>query len=223
MSELALALDGSTYSSSVALLRDGRLVAEAQIVETADDRQRGRGEALVPLIEEMISANGVRVSELTSLICGAGPGSFTSLRVAASVAKGIAFASGARMYAVSSLLLTVAGTPEPLPDGDYVSVLPAMRGELFALPVKISQGLPRASAPLHSIVDEASIRHEANARVIGPRQKIDAAPHARGSARLYESIIASAPIDLHSWEPDYGRLAEAQVKWEAAHGRPLRA
>jgi tRNA threonylcarbamoyladenosine biosynthesis protein TsaB len=29
------------------------------------------------------------------------------------------------------------------------------------------------------------------------------------------------PVDLASWEPDYGRLAEAQVRWERAHGRPL--
>ena len=30
-------------------------------------------------------------------------------------------------------------------------------------------------------------------------------------------------VDLDRWEPDYGRLAEAQVKWEATHGRPLPA
>jgi tRNA threonylcarbamoyladenosine biosynthesis protein TsaB len=35
-------------------------------------------------------------------------------------------------------------------------------------------------------------------------------------------MLASAPeADLATWEPAYGRLAEAQVKWEAAHGRAL--
>ena len=34
-------------------------------------------------------------------------------------------------------------------------------------------------------------------------------------------IAGGGPVDLASWEPVYGRLAEAQVKWEAAHGRPL--
>jgi len=33
--------------------------------------------------------------------------------------------------------------------------------------------------------------------------------------------VERPPVDLASWEPDYGRLAEAQVRWEAAHGRPL--
>lgn len=225
MSDLALALDGSTYSSSIALLRDGGLVAETQVRETPGDRKSGRGDALVPLIQEMISAHGVHLSELKSVICGAGPGSFTSLRVAASVAKGIVFAAGACLYAVSSLLLTAAGTADPLPDGDYLSVLPAMRGELFALPLTIRDGVPAASAPNHSIFPEAELGDLARAsgsRVIGPGCELDAHPHARGAARLYEAMMASPAVDLNAWEPDYGRLAEAQVKWEAAHGRPLR-
>jgi tRNA threonylcarbamoyladenosine biosynthesis protein TsaB len=29
------------------------------------------------------------------------------------------------------------------------------------------------------------------------------------------------PVELTTWEPQYGRKAEAQVRWEAAHGREL--
>jgi hypothetical protein len=58
-------------------------------------------------------------------------------------------------------------------------------------------------------------------KVIGPGQRWEATPHARGVAPILGSIIESGPVDLASWEPDYGRLAEAQVRWEAAHGRPL--
>ena len=35
------------------------------------------------------------------------------------------------------------------------------------------------------------------------------------------ACLAAGPVALDGWEPSYGRLAEAQVKWEAAHGRPL--
>jgi tRNA threonylcarbamoyladenosine biosynthesis protein TsaB len=38
---------------------------------------------------------------------------------------------------------------------------------------------------------------------------------------MLESIVEGGPVDLASWEPDYGRLAEAQVRWEAEHGRAL--
>ena len=51
----------------------------------------------------------------------------------------------------------------------------------------------------------------------------DAVPHASGCIALADSIERSGPVDLDRWEPAYGRLAEAQVKWEAAHGRPLSA
>jgi len=57
--------------------------------------------------------------------------------------------------------------------------------------------------------------------VIGPGQPIDAHPHARGVATVLDVILKGGPVDLAMWEPDYGRLAEAQVRWEAVHGRKL--
>jgi tRNA threonylcarbamoyladenosine biosynthesis protein TsaB len=54
-----------------------------------------------------------------------------------------------------------------------------------------------------------------------PEHSVD--PHARAAARLSALIDATPAADLAGWEPAYGRLAEAQVKWEAAHGRPLAA
>ncbi len=223
MSALTLALDGSTYSASIALLRDGKLIGES--VASSESEGGGRGEALVPMIARMLEASGLRADQITEVICGAGPGSFTSLRVAASVGKGIAVAAQAKMYSVSSLLLTV-GAQNPLAEGNFLSVLPAMRGELFALPVTVTNGVPAASAPRHTILGDEAIAPAAalnGARVIGPGQQLDVSPHARGVAALYGAVVAGGAIDLDRWEPDYGRLAEAQVKWEAAHGRPLTA
>jgi tRNA threonylcarbamoyladenosine biosynthesis protein TsaB len=226
MKGIALAIDGSTYSGSAALLRDGKLIDEVTVNAERDNESGGRGEALVPLIASMLVRNKLEARDVEVVICGAGPGSFTSLRVAASVAKGIAFASGAKMYAVRSLLLTPAGAANSIDDGNYLAVVSAMRGEFFALPLKITKGVPSARDERHSIVKEEALRGVAgktNARIIGPGQEIDASPHARGVASLFASIIAAGPVELPSWEPDYGRLAEAQVKWEASHGRPLRA
>ncbi len=41
------------------------------------------------------------------------------------------------------------------------------------------------------------------------------------ASRLMPSILSDGVVDLNAWEPTYGRLAEAQVKWEAQHGRKL--
>ena len=57
-------------------------------------------------------------------------------------------------------------------------------------------------------VDEAEL---ANLAVI---------PSARGVARM-AALLEDGQVSLQQWEPNYGRLAEAQVRWEAAHGREL--
>ena len=105
----------------------------------------------------MLEGKHLNARDIDVVICGAGPGSFTSLRVAASVAKGIAFASGAKMYAVPSLLLTFAGTRDLVEDGNYLSVLPAMRGEFFALELSVTNGVPNAGER-YSIVKEEDLR-----------------------------------------------------------------
>jgi tRNA threonylcarbamoyladenosine biosynthesis protein TsaB len=129
------------------------------------------------------------------------------------------------LFAISSLLLTVAGAKPPLAPGEYLSVLDAMRGEVFAARVLLQPGGIAAQLEPTSILNadqlsDAAARDRA-VRIIGPGREIDARPHARGVAAVLASILEAGPVDLALWEPDYGRLAEAQVRWEAAHGRPL--
>lgn len=221
-----LALEGSTYSGSVALIGDGRVVAERTIGgEDGSVSRAGRGEKLMPAIAECLEEAGIDRAEIARIVCGSGPGSFTSLRVAGSVAKGLASGLGIPLYAVSSLLLTVTGGKPPTPQGEYLSVLDAMRGEFYAAPITVTATEPprQLEAPRIISADElaalgSSARH---LLLIGPGQQIDAHPHARGVAPILDTILAGGPVDLAAWEPDYGRLAEAQVRWEATHGRPL--
>src|SRR5665213_3504896 len=62
-----------------------------------------------------------------------------------------------------------------------------------------------------------------HASLIGPGLEIDTIPRASAVVLRLEEIEAGRAVALDSWEPVYGRLAEAQVKWEAVHGRPLSA
>jgi tRNA threonylcarbamoyladenosine biosynthesis protein TsaB len=178
----------------------------------------------MPAIAACLEEAKVTRSEIARIVCGSGPGSFTSLRVAGSVAKGLASGLSVPLYAVSSLLLTVTGAKPPAPHGEYLSVLDAMRGEVYAARVVITpEEDPQLEPPRIINVEELREIASMNSslRVIGPGQQIDAHPHARGVAPLLEFILRAGSVDLAGWEPDYGRLAEAQVRWEAAHGRPL--
>jgi tRNA threonylcarbamoyladenosine biosynthesis protein TsaB len=234
MKPYTIALEGSTYRGSVALLRDAELVAERTLGGEAGSGKReggsggpgaGRGDALMPAIAECLKETGIKREEIARIVCGSGPGSFTSLRVAGSVAKGLAVGYGVELFAVSSLLLTVTGAGPTLPPGEYLSVLDAMRGEFYGAQVTLRPDHTTIeTAPMSLFtVDEltAIVEKDGGMRIIGPGQSLDFHPQARGVAPMLKAIIAGGPVDLDAWEPDYGRLAEAQVRWEAEHGRAL--
>ena len=220
---VTLALEGSTYGGSVALFRGGELLAEKSLHD--DDSAApltGRGERLMPAVSECIESAGIEARDITRIVCGAGPGRFTSLRIAGSVAKGLAAGLGIDLYAISSLLLTVSAARAP--EGEYLSVLDAMRGDWFAARVAVAADGSIDEKETARIISAADLRsisvREPDLRIIGPGQNIDAVPHARGVGPLLARIIAEGRVDLASWEPDYGRLPEAQVRREAGNLGP---
>ena len=213
---LTLAIDASTYRGTVAVLAGQNVIATSEVAMRGE-----REERLMPAIATALGTAGVVVSELTKVVVGAGPGSFTSLRIGAALAKGIAVARGVPIAAMPSLALLVAGTDAPVADGRYLAILDAMRGDVYAAVVESNDGVVVAVSDERLLprgaVAEFAHRHEA--RVVGAGEAVDAMPHARGLARLAASLVRD--VSLAAWEPDYGRLAEAQVKWETEHGRSL--
>ena len=216
---LTLALDASTYIGTVAVLRGGAVISESVAAMRGEDEER-----LMPAVIATLAEAGCTAADVQRVICGAGPGSFTSLRIAGAIAKGIAFGNDVPLFGVSSLALVVAGCRPSLKAGRYLALLDAMRAERYASLFDVTaDGVVREHESLGRIADAgiAATCERLGAQPIGPREAIEAAPHARGVASLLESVIAAGPVSLDHWEPAYGRLAEAQVKWEAAHGRAL--
>lgn len=217
---ITLVLEASTYAGSVALLRGERLMGDRNVA------MRGREhEALMPAVAELLEAHGVAADRLNQVVCGEGPGAFTSLRVAGAIAKGIALASGAQLVPVSSLALIVASR-EPFLPGRYLAAMDAMRGEHYVQLFDVDPSLDvRAVEPwtLVPTVSLAAVAAASYALLIGPQLSggVATTPLARSAARITKLVRETAPADLAAWEPGYGRLAEAQVKWEAEHGRPL--
>jgi len=209
-----LALDASAGPASVALFVDGALIGSRRI-----DR-KGSAELLAPTVAAALADAGVRASDLTEIIVGGGPGSFTGLRVAAALAKGLARGSGAALLVVPSLPLIAAADDAARP-GIHLSVLDALRGEWFVQQATLhATGIWSVDGVVERLAAaEVQVRAAAlGARLCGPPVRVDEQPDARAALR-----IGATPVDRDAWEPDYGRLAEAQVVWEAAHARPLPA
>src|SRR5690606_17685874 len=109
---LVLLIESSTAQGSVALFDDGVLVAEVDAPLRSRDSER-----LMPAVGGLLEDARVRVGDLAGIACGAGPGSFTGLRIGAAIAKGFAHVTGAPLHAVSSLMLIAATGASRFGDG----------------------------------------------------------------------------------------------------------
>jgi len=123
-----LGLDTATHTSGIAILDDERVLAEAR------HDASGRSADLLVAIDAACTRAGLAPTELDAVAVGAGPGSFTGLRIGMATAKGIAFAAGRPLWIVSSLAALAADARASLepPRGVICAVLDARRGEVFA-------------------------------------------------------------------------------------------
>jgi tRNA threonylcarbamoyladenosine biosynthesis protein TsaB len=92
-----LALDTATENCSAALLIDGQLTARERLLE------RGHAENILAMIDEVLAEAGASLAGVTAIAFGRGPGSFTGVRLAASVTQGLAYGGGVPVVPVSDL------------------------------------------------------------------------------------------------------------------------
>lgn len=220
MDGLSLVMDAAAGSGTLALLRGTALVAERTVVMRSEAEER-----FLPAVIALLDDAQVSLQKCARIVCGGGPGSFTSLRVVGAAAKGLSLGAGISLHAVPSLALMVAADDRTrAPGSRWLATLDAMRAERYLALVTIGADGAIATYESHGLAPVAEIgaRAEAlGATPIGPEESHQSAPHARGASRAAALIASAGPVELSTWEPVYGRLAEAQVKWEAAQGRPL--
>lgn len=216
-------IEASTPSQSVALL-DGPSVRAWRAVAGGGGSSAGRSEPLMPAIADCLAEAGVGAAALTGVACGEGPGGFTGLRTAAALAKGLGYSLGIPLYAVSSLLLTALAARRRVAAESYLAATDALRGEHYALRFAAdAAGVLRGEGEV-ALVGSSDLPRLAarySAVLCGIGLPVDVVPSACDVSLALPMILAQGPVDLASWEPRYGRLAEAQVKWEAAHGVAL--
>ena len=97
-----LAIDTSSLACSVA----GH--GGVTVVELHEEQEREHTRLLVPMIREALAETGVETADLDAIVLGNGPGSFIGMRIAASVAQGLAHGAGLRIIPVSSLAAIAA-------------------------------------------------------------------------------------------------------------------
>ena len=133
---MVLGLDTATTFASVALVKDGRLVAE----ETHSGRAGGppgppaprsnHAEIILPLLDSLLKRAAVPLPEISALAVSIGPGSFTGLRIGLSTAMGLAYGCDVPVIGIPTLLAIAVRVRNW--DGLVCPLLDARKREVYA-------------------------------------------------------------------------------------------
>ena len=232
---LRLAVDTATDIASVAVGDDDVLLGEVVI------GSRRSGAALVPAVGECMRIAGVSIDRIESFVVADGPGSFTGLRIGWATVHGFLAEIPRPVYTAPSLMglawSMAGGSDEPV-----AALFDALRGEVFAAvysfggsdvtvhtaPCRVKVGeLPRIASVTPGLAAGDGtvgrcdlIRAWTGRNPVEPPRGTPRAHHMLGLACLGNAVTAVPEVE--AFEPNYGRVAEAQARWEIAHGRPLR-
>jgi tRNA threonylcarbamoyladenosine biosynthesis protein TsaB len=212
-----VALETSTDTGSVALGAGGELAGEVAIgVRTR------HAESLLPALEFLLRSTRTERGAIRGIVVGAGPGSFTGVRVAAATAMGLARGLGVPLYAFSSLAALAMDVPA---EGPVCALFDARRGEVYAAcyesddaggmrtvmePAILDVGtlLQRLAGVSPLYVGEGAARYAAELGI--PRR---AGLPPRASALLRLAAVhgeAGRVADPAGWEPAYLRASGAE-------------
>ena len=201
-------------------------------------RPRHHAELVAPAITQVCAAAGVQLADVAVAAVDNGPGLFTGLRVGVAGAKGIAFALGVPLIAVSSLDLLAFGVRWS--DRRVTTVIDARRSELFvasyvAVPGGMQQvGEPHTATPddlaadliadpgPHLLVGNGAHRY---ANVFEPLERVEVAD----VGMLYPPVralvqLAHARAMREEWQrPEavrcvYLRQPDAEINWQTRDG-----
>ena len=231
MTDTWLAIDTATDIASVAIATGDRTFTRS--VRGA----RQHAAQIVPLIDEVLQAAQFPLDQVAGIIVGDGPGSFTGLRIGWAAAKGLLYGRQASLVAIPSLM----GAAHAAGVHTVAACFDALRGQVYGavyaftenavntlVPARVCTIAELAAAdprrPDVAVGDGAErYRAEVQQWTGRPPRGLEALPPIAGSLlALYEYEGARSPrVDASVSEPIYGRPAEAQVQWEARHGRPL--
>jgi tRNA threonylcarbamoyladenosine biosynthesis protein TsaB len=137
-----LAIDTSTDFCSVAASRGSALFSRH---ERAGRRQ---AERVLDMVNEVLVEARIEIAQLQGIAYGAGPGSFTGLRIAAGVTQGLALARGIGVIGVGSLLALSEEGGKDAAGGRMIACLDAHMGEVYhAAYRRAGAGWEEVSAP----------------------------------------------------------------------------
>lgn len=204
-----LAIESSSDTASVAVIRD-----KAMIGETTVNNKKTHSQKLMPMIDGLFSTLDLSVNDINYYAVSTGPGSFTGLRIGVSIAKGMAYAAGKSMVAVPTLhalsynLLGCEGLICPIMDARneqvYGQIFDGKANETIALCEPVGE-------PIIDFINRIRNLSQGNKKIWMVGDAVDMHFHRIKEEFGENAGFAVPPLDRHS-AVSVGLLAEAMIE-----------
>ena len=223
---LILAFETTAKASSVALMQDGRLLAESY-----QNTGMTHSQTLLSMAQDMLKSSGLTPKDVQAVAVAAGPGSFTGVRIGVAAAKGFAWGGEVPCYGVSTLEAMarnlgvyegfVVCAMDARRSQVYNAVFSANQGELTRLCPDRAISLEELGAELKNyekpifLVGDGSIlcynqlKDQVSGLVLPPEHR----RHQRAAGvalAAMEQIARGEPADAAALTPNYLRLSQAE-------------
>ena len=221
-----LAIDTSNLTLGVALVKDGKVIAEH-----ISHLKKNHSVRAMPAIDELLKECGLEPNDLTQIAVAKGPGSYTGVRIGVTIAKTLAWSLNIPIKTVSSLEVLAAngrffqGLICPLFDARrgqvYTGLYQYRDGKLHGLEedqnILLEDWLKKLKAMDQQVLfigSDTGIHREMIERILD-EQAVIADPALQLPRPSELALIGELKEDepVHSIVPNYIRLAEAEAVW----------
>lgn len=219
-----LAFDSSSKALSVALVDNDVLLGEITL-----NLKKNHSTTLMTSIDFLMHQSAVEASELDRIVVAQGPGSYTGLRLAATVGKTLAYSLNKDIVGVSSLFAIARRLKT---DRAVVPVMDARRGNAYAalyqedkevVPgqhcvfrdflANLDKNLPLVfTGETENFVADIEAAGFTNFEII--EDSLDKLPSAYQIALFGQNL---KPVAVHGFAPNYLKKVEAEEKWLETH------
>ena len=223
---LILAFETSAKAGSVALLQDGKLLAQSY-----QNTGLTHSQTLLSMAEAMIQSCGLTPQDVQAVAVAAGPGSFTGVRIGVAAAKGYAWGLEIPCCGVSTLEAMAENLG--IYDGTVICTMDARRSQVYNALFRAEKGvlsritedraisltdlaaeLTEISGPLYLVGDGSMLTYQTlhdslENLILPPEHRMHQC--AAGVAMLAEKMLLRGEIcDAESLQPNYLRLSQAE-------------
>ncbi len=222
-----LAIDTSNYPLGIALIDNQQVIGEY-----ITNIKKNHSVRVMPAIENLCRECEVKPADLERIVVAEGPGSYTGVRIGVTIAKTLAWTLQIPLVGVSSIEVLAASAARYFP-GYVAPLFDARRGQVYTGLYRSQNGALEAvkkdqlilakdwaeqliemSEPVLFVGNDVSIHKEVLASIMGDQARF--AHYTENNPRPGELAhlgVHREPVDVHSFVPNYIRLAEAEAKW----------